>query len=222
MSGDPTGGDLERIGLDDPRSLTILTTEHWSLLMTRTLGYQEMFGRSTVFVAVLSASAIALTLLAQATRFGREMLWLALLLILVTLFIGLVTFVRSVAINYEDALWVTGMNLLRHAYLKIAPELEPYFVTGHEPDAAPRPLGHGSPQRPANLANSLTTTSGVVATLNSVLAGSLAGDLGALLGGGLAVGVALAVAVSLVSAGLHVRYAARFRKDHALSRRFPR
>jgi hypothetical protein len=26
------------------------------------------------------------------------------------------------------------MNRLRHAYLEIAPELEPYFVTGHHDD----------------------------------------------------------------------------------------
>jgi len=34
----------DRTGLEDPRALDILTTEHWSLLSTRTLGYQEMFG----------------------------------------------------------------------------------------------------------------------------------------------------------------------------------
>jgi hypothetical protein len=65
------------------------------------------------------------------------------------------TFVRCVAINYEDALAVNGMNLLRHAYLKIVPELEEFFVTGHEAKAA---LAHGSPQRLANLAKCLTTT----------------------------------------------------------------
>jgi hypothetical protein len=43
----------------------ILTTEHWSLLSTRTLGYQEVFGRTSIFVAILSAAVIALALLAQ-------------------------------------------------------------------------------------------------------------------------------------------------------------
>jgi membrane protein required for beta-lactamase induction len=67
-------------GLDDPRAVDILTTEHWSLLSTRTLGYQEMFGRATIFISILSAAVIALALLAQATQFGRETLLLALLL----------------------------------------------------------------------------------------------------------------------------------------------
>ncbi len=229
MNGDQAGGDTERAapqkppefasdrpktGLDDPRALNILTTEHWSLLSTRTLGYHEMFGRTTIFVAILSGTVVALALLAQATDFRRETLWFALMLISVALFIGLATFVRSVAINYEDARWVTGMNLLRHAYLQIVPELQPFFVTGHEPDADRRSLGHGSPQRLVNLAKSLTTTSGVVAALNSVLAGSLASDLGALFGAGAAVDAVIGAGVSLVLAALHVRYAARFRESH--------
>ncbi len=111
--------ERRNVGLDDPRAVDILTTEHWSLLSTRALGYQEMFGRTTVFVATMSAAAVALALLAQATRFGRETLSVALLLIAVVLFIGLTTFVRSVVINYEDARWITGMNLLRQAYLQL-------------------------------------------------------------------------------------------------------
>jgi hypothetical protein len=155
--------------------------------------------------------------MAQATDFRREALWFALMLISVALFVGLATFVRSVTINYEDARWVAGMNLLRRAYLQIVPELRPFFVTGDEPDADGRALGHGAPQRVANLARSLTTTSGVVAALNSVLAGSLAGDLGALFGAGTAVDAAVGAGVSLVSAALHVRYAARFRESRVPS-----
>ena len=73
-----------------------------------------------------------------------------------------------------------GMDLLRNAYLRIAPELEPFFVTGHEPGGDRTALAHGSRQRPGNLASSLTTTSAVVAALDSILAGSLASDIGAL------------------------------------------
>jgi hypothetical protein len=61
----------------------------------------------------------------------------------------------------------------------------------------------------------LTTTSGVVAALDSILAGSLASDLGGLFNAGLVLYLLLGAAVSLVSAALHVRYAARFRRSHA-------
>jgi hypothetical protein len=96
-------------GLNDPRAVDILTAEHWSLLSARALGYQKMFGRVTVFVTILSATVIALTLMAEATHFGRETLLAGLLLVSVALFIGLVTFMRSVVINYEDAAWVTAL-----------------------------------------------------------------------------------------------------------------
>src|SRR3954464_14361070 len=107
MSGEQTGGDSERMdsrtppsppsaegprmGLDDPRALQILTTEHWSLLSTRALGYQEMFGRTTVFVAVLTGTVVALALLADATHFGPQTLAFALVLMSVALLIGVAT-----------------------------------------------------------------------------------------------------------------------------------
>jgi hypothetical protein len=204
--------DRPKTGLADPRAVQILTTEHWSLLSTRALGYQEMFGRTTIYVAALTSSVVALALLAQATDFGAETLSFALALFAVALLIGLATFVRSVEINYEDARWVMGMNLLRHAYLQMIPGLEPFFVTGHEPTTDRLALAHGLRQRPANLASSLTTTSSVVAALNSVLVGSLASILVVLLGASVALMVGVGASLSLISAGWHVRYAARFRQ----------
>jgi hypothetical protein len=214
-------GNVRGTGLDHPRAVDILTAEHWSLLSTRSLGYQEMFGRTTIYVAILSGVVVALALVAQATRFGRETLTAALLLIAVALFVGLVTFARCVAINYEDAVWVAGMSLLRKAYLEIAPELAPYFVSAHGPKGDPDPLRHGSRQRLGALGLSLTTTSGVVGVLNSVLVGSLVSDAAALLGATLSPLVLLGVAASLVSAVLHVHYAARFRRRHAPTARAP-
>jgi hypothetical protein len=198
-----------------PRSVDILTTEHWGLLSTRTLGYQEMFGRTTIFIAILSATFVALALLAQATRFGRETLALAVVLFSVSLFIGVTTFVRCVAINYEDARWLEGIRQLRRAYLQIAPELKPYLT--REPSAGERALAHGSPQRLRNVAISLTTTSSVVAALDSALVGSLVGVVGALTGIGLAIDVTVGAVASVVSAGLHVRYAAQYRRSHSPS-----
>lgn len=203
-----------RRGLDDPRAVDILTTEHWSLLSTRTLGYQEMFGRTTIFIAILSGTVVALAFLAQATGFGRTTLLAAALLLSVALFIGVATFIRSVAINYEDALWVAGMARLREAYLTIVPELEPFLVVRGR-GAENQSLGHGAPQNAANLARSLTTTSGVVAALNSVLVGALASDLSALAGGSLLLDLVLGAGLSLSSAVLHVQHAARFRRRHA-------
>ena len=98
--------------------------------------------------------------------------------------------------------------------MQIVPELEPVLVTGHPPGTDGPPLGYGARQRFAEMASSLTTTSSVVATLNSVLAGSLASAVIALAGSATAFVVTLGLGVSLISAALHVRYAARYRRSH--------
>jgi hypothetical protein len=206
--------DHAKNGLEDPRAVDILTTEHWSLLSSRTLGYQEIIGRTTIFISIVSATVVALAVLAQPRYFGPAFFWFALLLLSVAFGIGIATFFRSVTINYEDALWVAGMNLLRKAYVQIVPELKPYFVTSYESDEEKR-LRYGARQRLTNIANSLTTTSSVVAALNSVLAGALASDVSALAGAGAIVALVAGAIISFVSGGLHIAYAARFRSRHA-------
>jgi hypothetical protein len=117
-----------------PNAASILATEHWSLLGTRSAIWNEAMNRATVFLTVLSASIIALALLADATGFGPQTTTLALVLLPVVLLLGIATYVRLVQINGEDAKLVLAMNRLRHAYLKIEPGLEPYFTTGHHDD----------------------------------------------------------------------------------------
>jgi len=55
-----------------PHTAAILATEHWSLLATRSLIWNEAMSRATVFLTVLSASIIVLALLADATGFGAQ------------------------------------------------------------------------------------------------------------------------------------------------------
>ena len=68
-------------------------------------------------------------LVAQATEFDDDFHMFALLVLPVALFIGVATYVRVIDARLEDFWLVSGMNRLRDAYLEIAPELEPYFVT---------------------------------------------------------------------------------------------
>jgi len=117
-----------------PNAASILATEHWSLLGTRSLIWNEAMSRTTLFLTVLSASIIALALLADATGFGPQTTTLALVLLPIVLLLGIATYVRLVQINTEEFQLVLAMNRLRHAYLKIEPGLEPYFTTGHHDD----------------------------------------------------------------------------------------
>lgn len=51
--------------------LQILSTEHWSLLASRSLAWNESFSRGGMFLATLSGAIVALALVAQATDFGE-------------------------------------------------------------------------------------------------------------------------------------------------------
>jgi len=158
-----------------PHALQILSTEHWSLLSARSLGYTESLNRVSMFIAALSSAVVALALVAQATDFGTGFHAFALVLLPVVWFLGLVTIVRLGQVNREDAVWMQGMNRIRHAYLEIAPELEPYFVTSRHDD--PRGVltsAMAVPELPSPL-QGFVSAPGVVAVLDSVVAGTIAG-----------------------------------------------
>jgi hypothetical protein len=59
---------------------------------------------------------------------------LALVLLPVVLLLGLAAHGRLVEINREEVELVLAMNRLRHADLRIAPALKPYFTTGDHDD----------------------------------------------------------------------------------------
>ena len=117
-----------------PHAAQLLGTEHWSLLATRSLIWNEAMSRATVFLTVLSASIIALALLADATGFGSQTTTLALVLLPVVFLLGIAAYARLVQINTEEFQLVLAMNRLRRAYLTIEPGLEPYLTTGHHDD----------------------------------------------------------------------------------------
>jgi hypothetical protein len=159
-----------------PHAAQILGTEHWSLLATRSLIWNEAMSRATVFLTVLSASIIALALLADATGFGPHTTTLALVLLPVVLLLGIATYVRQVQINNEEFKLVLAMNRLRHAYLRIEPGLEPYFSTGHHDDerglVATYMLHH--PSRRWLLVHFMINTPTIVATVDAALAAAIA------------------------------------------------
>ena len=111
--------------LDDPRALTILTTEHWGLLTARSLVYNESFSRGAMFLTLLSASLVALGFVAGGSGAGPELPLVAIAILALDLFVGLATLGRMVGAGREEMTALQGMARLRHAYLEIVPGLEP-------------------------------------------------------------------------------------------------
>ena len=167
----PTDPDLD---VPEAVRVQILATEHWSLLATRNIAYGAIYSRATIFLTVVSAAVVALALAADATEFGDRFYVFALLVLPVAFFIGLGTYIRLVDARIEDFWLLSGMNRLRHAYLEIAPGLEPYFVTGHHDDEQGlyETYGPGTGSRFYRL---LGETSTLVAVINAALAGVVVG-----------------------------------------------
>jgi hypothetical protein len=154
----------------------MLATEHWSLLATRSLSWNESFARAGMFLTLLSGAVVSLALVAQATSFGDGFMLFAELLLPVVLFVGVATFVRLVEINNEDYVWVLGMNRLRHAYLEIDPALKEHFVTGWDEDATSILRTYGTHEG-GGFFHALVTTPTTIAFVDAMVAAILASVL---------------------------------------------
>jgi hypothetical protein len=157
--------------------LQILSTEHWSLLASRSLAWNEAFSRAGMFLSTLTGAIVALALVAQASAFGEGFTLFALVILPIVLFIGVATYIRLGASNYHEAQCVIGMNRIRAAYLELAPDLERYFVMSAHDDL--RGIGITMGVQPGGgrlfwLVQMIAGTPTVVTILNSVLAGVIA------------------------------------------------
>lgn len=212
MGGEPAPpaiGDTGEGGSPVALRLQVLATEHWGLLATRSLAWNESFTRAGMFLSTLSGAIVALALVAQATSFGDEFAVFALVILPVVLFIGVTTFVRMGTSNYYDALCVVGMNRIRHGYLQITPEVEPFLVMGTHDDNRSVNLSMGTQPKSNFVLDVVVSTPFVVCAINSVLAGVIATLLAQQLGVATPVAIVFAVVGVLVVFGLQVAVSAR-------------
>ena len=182
--------------LDDPRAITILSTEHWSLLSSRGLAYNEAFIRGGMFLTFLSMSFVALALLAQGMgSFDSQFLTIAAVVLAFDLVIGLATYGRINGANIDDLRAVHGMARIRHAYTEIAPITERYFTTATHDDVDSVIGAYGAPPSSGIgfVLYGLTTSGGMIGLITCMVGGVLAAVLGLIFGvsGGLAVWIGL-------------------------------
>lgn len=166
---------------DPARRAQLLSTEHWSLLATRSMSWNEAFSRTGMFLSTLSAATVALALAGPAMSFGSAFPLFALVVLSVTLFLGLATYVRLSQVNNEDLYWAAGMNIIRGAYVELSPGIERHFVTGHTLDTDGMARTFGAVDVTSGLSpwHMLVTTPAVVAVISSAIAGVMGGLLAA-------------------------------------------
>ena len=198
----------------DPASpalrLQILSTEHWSLLATRSLAWNETFSRAGMFLSTLSGAMVAIALVAQASSSSSGFVLFALAILPVVLFIGVATFVRLGASNYYDAMCIVGMNRIRAGYLELAPDLERYFVMSAHDDPRGVATSMGVPPGMRSTLHVIAATPSVISILDAVIAGVIAALLGSVLDAPPALSLGAGVLAFSVALVIQQRYARRY------------
>ena len=193
----PAGEAVTRLDPQDPRVLQILSTEHWSLLSDRSLVYNETFTRVGTFITLVSMSLVALALLAQAMEFGPTFLTVAAITLAFDLLVGLATIARVLGAVDDDLRAMHGMSRIRHGYLEVAPELQPYFTSPVHDDMRSVMAGYGRPHTGiTGFVYFLSTSLGLMVLLVSVTAGIFSVVTVLAAGGAAAAGVGIGVSVT--------------------------
>ncbi|HET7180961.1 MAG TPA: hypothetical protein VFI15_01880 [Candidatus Limnocylindrales bacterium] len=161
--------------LSDPRTLQILATEHWALLAGRSLVYNEAFSRAGMFLSFLSATLVALGLIATVAGFNDGFLMIAAVLLAIDVFIGFASLGRIASASAEDIRFLQGMNRIRHAYVEMVPGTAPYFMSGHHDDPETVISMYGpvltTPWR--QMVHGFTTTPGMIGVITCAVAAAL-------------------------------------------------
>jgi len=213
----------DRSGVTDAVRVQILATEHWSLLATRSMTWNEVFSRASMFITVLSATVVALALVAQATAFGSAFHIFALLTLPIVLLVGVATVIRLGDANTEDFRLMVGMNRLRHAYLELAPELERYMVTSSHDDEASVMQSYGV-YHSLRISRVIAGTPTLVGAINVVVAGVYVALVAETIGASdmMTVGAGVVAALAAIAGFAWLAYSAIASGRRAHIPRFPR
>ncbi len=197
-------------GANSARRAQFLATEHWSLLATRSMSWNESFARSSMFLTSLSTATVSLALVGSATDFGPEFVVFAIVVLSITLFLGVATFIRLSQVNNEDLYWVAGMNRLRRQYARLEPGIEDEFVAGISLDAEGFAQTYGAMNVTGfSMVHVFVTTPGVIAVVCSAIAAVIGALVTLQVTPAMASAMPVGLAVGIVSATLFVLYARR-------------
>jgi hypothetical protein len=201
--------------------LLCLTTEHSALQSARSTTVSETNGRISLFLGSVSSALIALGFLGQGPTRSTAFFLFGAVLFPALFFVGLATFIRVLQATREDLLYARGINRIRHFYTELAPQLQTYLILSAHDDIVGvfRNMGL-TPSR----WQFVFTGAGMVAVINSVIAGVVVGMLiTQVVALGLPIEVGGGIGMFLVSTLIHYRHleATLRQADQQIVVRFP-
>lgn len=176
----------------------ILATEHWGLLASRSTAQAEVLTRIAIFLTLVSAALVSVSLLGQATKYSGPFAPSALGILGLLYVIGILTQIRVINVADEDMMFVLAMNRLRAAYVDIDPGVERYFfASAHDDEAGMRrTYAFLRPRGSTQVAGSSMV---FIIVVNSAVLGLFVGGLLAALTGLDAVAIIVGSVLTLVS-----------------------
>ena len=202
-------------GVPQQRILQFLTTEHFTLQTAKSAIVAESNGRAALYLSFVSSAVVALAFVGQVSKIGTTFLVFGLALFLPLFFLGIATFVRLYETATESMMHARRINRIRHYYIKVAPEMAPYFAHRTHDDMKDflDELAIFQPARPSRLWGiwqQMLSIAGAIAVVNSVLAGVFVGfAVHAAFALSLAALIAICGACVLAGLALHIRYMER-------------
>lgn len=158
------------------RMSQFLTTEHFTLQGARNGTIAEANGRVGHYLSAVGSSVVALAFVANASKLEPLFLAFSAVLFPMLILLGAATFIRMIQIGINDARLAQAINRIRHYYMEIVPEGEPYFSFPQYDD----PVAVQLSMMPFHFQfQGLASTPGPVVLINCVLVGAFAGILAA-------------------------------------------
>jgi len=219
MTEQPASAEAEAVSealREEYRLLATMLSTVWAASLSRV----------GLFLGVVSAIGVALGLVVRdGGASGTTFSLFALVALPLALLLGVATFVRSIELQREAYVYITGLNRIRHLVAESLPATRPYFVLSIHDDAAGvfRSQGTGIRRRPPRfqIVFALVQTQGIVAVICGAISGIITGVATALFAPDAAWIVGVVTFVVVVAAMLRYWSVAFSEIQHAVRPLFP-
>jgi hypothetical protein len=158
------------------RMSQFLTTEHFTLQGARNGTIAEANGRLGHYLSSVGSSVVALAFVANASQLEPLFLAFSAVIFPMLIVLGVATYIRVLQIGIHDTRLTQAINRIRHYYMEMVPEGEPYFSFPQYDDPAAGQLSMMPFHFPLQ---GLASTPGPVVLINCVLVGAFAGIMAA-------------------------------------------
>lgn len=192
----PHAPDASAARDDDAHRRAVLSGEYNVLMTAVTAAWSASLTRTSLFLGVVSAAGVAFGFASQGGTDSATFIAIAVIVLALTVFLGVATFIRVVEVQRELTVYLIGMNRIRRFFTETTPGVEPYLVlpTSDDETALYRSIGTGMYRTPPRyrLLHLTVQTQGIVGIVTAVVAGGCVGLAASAAGGAVAWPVAVA------------------------------